>query len=138
MKTWLLPHPYKIAGQVLLFVMLALIFSSIYIESALFQRSSWLMIAAQIAIYVAIVLMSISREKDEDEMTSSLRGRALKEVGYCLLVIYAIYHIVEVAMGEQPYMLRDEEFITPFLAWVAYYCRFEGLLKRSRKREFTL
>ncbi|MBO5686979.1 MAG: hypothetical protein J6R84_02035 [Alistipes sp.] len=138
MKTWLLPHPCKKAGQVLLFVMLALIFSSIYIESALFQRSSWLMIAAQIAIYVAIVMMSISREKDEDEMTSSLRGRALKEVGYCLLVIYALSQIIEVAMGEQPYILRDEELITPFLAWVAYYCRFEGLLKRSRKREFTL
>ena len=112
--------------------------SSIYIESALFQRSSWLMIAAQIAIYVGIVMMSISREKDEDEMTSSLRGLALKEVSYCLLVIYALSQIIEVAMGEQPYILRDEELITPFLAWVAYYCRFEGLLKRSRKREFTL
>ena len=138
MKTWLLPHICKIAGQVLLIAMLVLIFSSIYIEAALFEPTSWLMATAQIIIYLAIVLITISREKDEDEMTSSLRGRTLKEVGYCLLVIYAIYHIVKVAMGKPSYMLHDEEFITPFLAWVAYYCRFEGQLKRLRKREFTL
>ena len=138
MKNWLLPHPCKIAGQALLFAMLALIFSSIYIEATLFEPTSWLMATAQIIIYVAMVLITISRERDEDEMTSSLRGRALKEVGYCLLIIYALYHIVEVAMSEPSYMLRDEEFITPFVAWVAYYCRFERLLKRSRKREFTL
>ena len=41
-------------------------------------------------------------------------------------------------MGERSTMLHDEEFITPFLVWVAYYARFENLLKRLRKREFTL
>lgn len=138
MKHWLLPHPFKIAGQVLILAMLALVFSSIFIESTLFEPSSWMMLAAQATLYVAIVLISISREKKEDELIASLRGKALKEVGYCVMILYAAYHIVKLIMGERSTMLHDEEFITPFMVWVAYYARFENLLKRLRKREFTL
>lgn len=138
MKNWLLPHYCKTIGQALIFAMLLLVVAKIYIEASFFNSIPWLMDAAQITLYIAIVLTSVSREKDEDEMTAALRGKALKEVGYCALIIYAAYHIIGIMAGADATMLHDEQVITPFLAWIAYYGRFEGLLKRSRKREFTL
>lgn len=138
MKTWLLPHPCKQIGQALIFAMLILIVAKIYIEASLFNSIPWLIDTAQIALYVAIVLTSISREKDEDEMTAALRGKALKEVAYCALILYAVYHIIGIMAGADATMLHDEPIITPFLVWILYFGRFERLLRRSRKREFTL
>ena len=138
MKNWLLPHYCKKIGQALIFLMLILIVASIYIEASFIDANPWLIDAAQAALYIAMALISISREKEEDEMTAALRGKALKEVGYCVVIIYAECHIIELMAGGSASMLHDEQYITPFLVWVVYYGRFERHLKRLRKREFTL
>lgn len=138
MKNWLLPHYCKKIGQALIFLMLILIVASIYIEASFIDSNPWLMDAAQAALYIAMALISISREKEEDEMTAALRGKVLKEVGYCVVIIYAVCHIIELMAGGSSSMLHDEQYITPFLVWVVYYGRFERHLRRLRKREFTL
>lgn len=138
MKNWLLPHYCKKIGQALILLMLILIVASIYIEASFIDSNPWLMDAAQAALYIAIALISISREKEEDEMTAALRGKALKEVGYCVVIIYAVCHIIELMAGGSSSMLHDEQYITPFLVWIVYYGRFERHLRRLRKREFTL
>ncbi len=77
MKNWLLPHYCKKIGQALILLMLALIVASIYVEASFIESNPWLMDAAQAALYIAMALISISREKEEDEMTAALRGKAL-------------------------------------------------------------
>lgn len=138
MKSWLLPYPFKIVGHLFLLLLLVLCVASIFVESSLSVRLPWLMGGVRIVLYLAIVFTTLVRDKDEDEMTSSLRGRALKEVAYCVLIIYAVYNIVMVLIGQATYLLHDEELITPMMVWVVYFGRFEQLKRKLRKREFTL
>lgn len=138
MKQFLLPHACKQIGQVMIVAMLLLIMASITIEADTANKLQWLMDAAKVMLYLSIVLITLSREKNEDEMTAHLRGDTLKEVAYCLLILYVGYNIVKVFVGGDGYILHDEELITPFIAWVAYYARFENKLKKLRKREFKL
>lgn len=140
MKRFLLPHICKQIGQALLALMLLAIMAYIIFDAEAMIGTSWVMSAVYVVLHLAILLMTISREKNEDEMTAHLRGEALKEVGYCLLILYVVYRIVTVVVSEEGvrYILHDEELITPFIAWVAYYARFESKLKKLRKREFKL
>lgn len=140
MKRFLLPHFCKLIGQAILVAMLIAITAYIFIEANSATQLRWMIGGANIALYLSIVLITLSREKDEDEMTAVLRGETLKEVGYTLLILYAAYHIIAVAVSEDgiKYLLHDEELITPFIVWVAYYARFEQKLKKLRKREFTI
>lgn len=140
MKRFLLPHICKQIGQALLALMLLAIMAYIIFDAEAMIGTSWVMSAVYVVLHLAILLMTISREKNEDEMTAHLRGEALKEVGYCLLILYVVYRIVIVVVSEEGvrYILHDEELITPFIAWVAYYARFESKLKKLRKREFKL
>ena len=140
MKQFLLPHYCKLLGQALLVAVLLAIMAYIIFDADALIRTSWVMRAVYVVLHIAIVLVTISREKNEDEMTAHLRGEALKEVGYTLLILYAAYHIIAVAVSEEgiKYLLHDEELITPFIAWALYYARFEHKLKKLRKREFTI
>lgn len=140
MKRFLLPHVCKQIGQAMLTLMLLAIMAYIIFDAEAMIGTSWVMSAVYVVLHLAILLMTISREKNEDEMTAHLRGEALKEVGYCLLILYVVYRIVIVVVSEEGvrYILHDEELITPFIAWVAYYARFESKLKKLRKREFKL
>lgn len=140
MKRFLLPHICKQIGQAMLALMLLAIMAYIIFDAEAMIGTSWVMSAVYVVLHLAILLMTISREKNEDEMTAHLRGEALKEVGYCLLILYVVYRIVTVVVSEEGvrYILHDEELITPFIAWVAYYARFENRLKKLRKREFKL
>ena len=139
MKQFLLPHYCKQIGQALLVGVLLAIMAYIIFDADALIRTSWVMRAVYVVLHIAIVLVTISREKNEDEMTAHLRGEALKEVGYTLLVLYAAYSIVSAIVSDEiRYIMHDEELITPFIVWVAYYARFEQKLKKLRKREFTI
>ena len=139
MKQFLLPHYCKLLGQALLAAELLAIMAYIIFDADALIRTSWVMRAVYVVLHIAIVLVTISREKNEDEMTAHLRGEALKEVGYTLLVLYAAYSIVSAIVSDEiRYIMHDEELITPFIVWVAYYARFEHKLKKLRKREFTI
>ena len=139
MKQFLLPHYCKLLGQALLVAVLLAIMAYIIFDADALIRTSWVMRAVYVVLHIAIVLVTISREKNEDEMTAHLRGEALKEVGYTLMILYAAYSIVSAIVSDEiRYIMLDEELITPFIVWVAYYARFEQKLKKLRKREFTI
>ena len=139
MKQFLLPHYCKQIGQALLVAVLLAIMAYIIFDADALIRTSWVMRAVYVVLHIAIVLVTISREKNEDEMTAHLRGEALKEVGYTLLILYAAYSIVSAIVSDEiRYIMHDEELITPFIAWALYYARFEQKLKKLRKREFTI
>ena len=139
MKQFLLPHYCKQIGQALLVAVLLAIMAYIIFDADALIRTSWVMRAVYVVLHIAIVLVTISREKNEDEMTAHLRGEALKEVGYTLLVLYAAYSIVSAIVNDEiRYIMHDEELITPFIAWALYYARFEHKLTKLRKREFTI
>lgn len=149
-KNWLLPHPFKIVGQVMLLLVLVALVASIFftqnpmasgdvtidsLSISVWQR------AISIVLYLAIFLITCSREKVEDEMTAALRGETLKEIGYLMMLIYVAYRIVITVVAENiHYITHDEPFLTPFIVWVLYYACFERKMRNLRRqsREFKL
>ena len=149
-KNWLLPHPFKIVGQVMLLLVLVALVASIFftqnpmasgdvtidsLSISVWQR------AISIVLYLAIFLITCSREKVEDEMTAALRGETLKEIGYLMMLIYVAYRIVITVVAENiHYITHDAPFLTPFIVWVLYYACFERKMRNLRRqsREFKL
>lgn len=148
-KNWLLPYPFKIVGYVMLLAMLVVLAADIFLNvevvagdvvapnlfPAVIHR------AQIILLYLGMFLISCSRERNEDEMTASLRGETLKEVCYITFFAWVAYRVVMACVStELFYIAHDEPFITPFIVWILYYGRFENKLKQLRRasRNFTL
>ena len=141
--------PFKIAGQVLLLVILIALavkiiatnllaigdaMSNPMVQSA-FRR------AVAIVLYLAILLITCSREKEEDEMTAQLRGETLKEVCYVAMFFYiAIKIVATICAEEMPYIMHDETSYFAPIIWMLYYGRFEQKMKNLRRqsRQFNL
>ena len=148
-KNWLLPHPFKIVGQVMLLAILVALVIQILTTNVLangdvtidmLKVSIWQR-AISIGLYLSMFLITCSREKAEDEMTAALRGETLKEIGYLVMLIYVAYRIVITAVAENiHYITHDEPFLTPFIVWVLYYACFERKMRNLRRqsREFKL
>lgn len=148
-KSWLLPHPFKIVGQVLLLVILIALVAQIIathffgfgemafdsIALAVFRR------VVAVVLYLAILLITCSREKEEDEMTAQLRGETLKEVCYVAMFFYiAIKIVATICAEEMPYIMHDETSYFAPIIWMLYYGRFEQKVKNLRRqsRQFNL
>lgn len=151
LKTWLLPHPFKIVGQVMILAVLLVLATQIFIDKPQLEDGyvtmssipnvDLLRRALTVVLYLAIFLITCSREKSEDEMTSHLRGEALKEVGYLVMVVYVAYRIVMAIFSEKMlYITHDESIFTPFLIWLLYYGLFERKMRNLRRqsRKFNL
>ena len=148
-KSWLLPHPFKIVGQVLLLVILIALVVQIIathffaIGDAMSNpmvQSAFRRVVA-IVLYLAILLITCSREKEEDEMTAQLRGETLKEVCYVAMFFYIAIKIVATIFAEEmPYIMHDETSYFAPIIWMLYYGRFEQKMKnlRRRSRQFNL
>ena len=148
-KSWLLPHPFKVAGQVLLLVILiALVAQIIATHFFGFGEMAFDSIAlvvfrrvVAIVLYLAILLITCSREKEEDEMTAQLRGETLKEVCYVAMFFYIAIKIVATICAEKmPYIMHDETSYFAPIIWMLYYGRFEQKMKslRRQSRQFNL
>ncbi len=147
-KNWLLPYPFKVVGMVLLLLLLVALAAEILFRvDAVYGdvvASPFPLVihrAECIALYLAMFLLSCSRERNEDEMTAALRGETLKEVCYLVLLIWVVYRIVVACVSQELfYVVHDEPLVTPFVVWVLYFARFESKLKRLRQenRRFTL
>ena len=148
-KSWLLPHPFKIVGQVLLLVILIALVAQI-IATHFFAigdvmpnpmvQSAFRRVVA-IVLYLAILLITCSREKEEDEMTAQLRGETLKEVCYVAMFFYiAIKIVATICAEEMPYIMHDETSYFASIIWMLYYGRFEQKMKNLRRqsRQFNL
>ena len=148
-KSWLLPYPFKIVGQVLLLVILIALVAQI-IATNLFAigdampnpmvQSAFRRVVA-IVLYLAILLITCSREKEEDEMTAQMRGETLKEVCYVAMFFYiAIKIVATICAEEMPYIMHDETSYFAPIIWMLYYGRFEQKMKslRRQSRQFNL
>ena len=148
-KSWLLPHPFKVAGQVLLLVILIALAVQIIATNLLaigdamsnpMVQSAFRRVVA-IVLYLAILLITCSREKEEDEMTAQLRGETLKEVCYVAMFFYiAIKIVATICSEEMPYIMHDETSYFASIIWMLYYGRFEQKMKNLRRqsRQFNL
>ena len=148
-KSWLLPHPFKVAGQVLLLVILIALAVKIIATNLLaigdamsnpMVQSAFRRVVA-IVLYLAILLITCSREKEEDEMTAQLRGETLKEVCYVAMFFYiAIKIVATICAEEMPYIMHDETSYFAPIIWMLYYGRFEQKMKNLRRqsRQFNL
>ncbi|MBO5861029.1 MAG: hypothetical protein J6Q45_05145 [Alistipes sp.] len=148
-KSWLLPHPFKVAGQVLLLVILIALAVQIIATNLLaigdamsnpMVQSAFRRVVA-IVLYLAILLITCSREKEEDEMTAQLRGETLKEVCYVAMFFYIAIKIVATICAEEiPYIMHDETSYFASIIWMLYYGRFEQKMKNLRRqsRQFNL
>ena len=149
LKNWLLPHPFKIVGQVMLLVMLLATVAHILIGNQMttgdvtpeMVKLTIINKIAIIALYLGMFLITCSREKVEDEMTAQLRGETLKEIGYLAMLIYVVYRIAATIITDNAlYITHDEPLLTPFIIWILYYGRFERKMRNMRRqsREFKL
>lgn len=148
-KSWLLPHPFKIVGQVLLLVILIALAVQIIAINLLaigdamsnpMVQSAFRRVVA-IVLYFAILFITCSREKEEDEMTAQLRGETLKEVCYVAMFFYIAIKIVATIFAEEmPYIMHDETSYFAPIIWMLYYGRFEQKMKNLRRqsRQFNL
>ncbi len=142
-KSWLLPHPFKIVGQVLLLVILIALAVQIIATNLLaigdamsnpMVQSAFRRVVA-IVLYFAILLITCSREKEEDEMTAQLRGETLKEVCYVAMFFYIAIKIVATIFAEEmPYIMHDETSYFASIIWMLYYGRFEQKMKNLRRQ----
>ena len=153
LKSWLLPHPFKIVGQVLILAVLAALAIQIVVTNVLpdngyvnlnMENMQHLMLfrrVISIVLYLAIFFITCSREKNEDEMTAQLRGEVLKEVCYVAMFFYiAIKIVATICAEEMPYIMQDETSYFAPIIWMLYYGRFEQKMKNLRRqsRQFNL
>lgn len=153
LKSWLLPHPFKIVGQVLLLAVLAALAIQIVMTNVLpdngyvnlnMESLQHLMLfrrVISIVLYLAIFFITCSREKNEDEMTAQLRGEVLKEVCYVVMFFYVALKIAATIFSENiPYIMHDETSYIASIIWMLYYGRFELKMKslRRQSQQFNL
>lgn len=153
LKSWLLPHPFKIVGQVLLLAVLVALAIQIVVTNVLpdneyvnlnMENMQQLMLfrrVISIVLYLAIFFITCSREKNEDEMTAQLRGEVLKEVCYVVMFFYIALKIAATIFSENmSYIMHDETSYIASIIWMLYYGRFELKMKslRRQSRQFNL
>lgn len=153
LKSWLLPHPFKIVGQVLILAVLAALAIQIVVTNVLpdngyvnlnMENMQHLMLfrrVISVLLYLAIFFITCSREKNEDEMTAQLRGEVLKEVCYVVMFFYVVLKIAATIFSENiPYIMHDETSYIASIIWMLYYGRFELKMKslHRQSRQFNL
>ncbi|MBQ3536303.1 MAG: hypothetical protein IJA57_06070 [Alistipes sp.] len=153
LKSWLLPHPFKIVGQVLLLAVLVALAIQIIVTNVLpdggnvslnmegMQQQMLFRRVISVLLYLAIFFITCSREKNEDEMTAQLRGEVLKEVCYVVMFFYVALKIAATIFSENiPYIMQDETSYIASIIWMLYYGRFEQKMKslRRQSRQFNL
>lgn len=153
LKSWLLPHPFKIVGQVLILAVLAALAIQIIVTNVLpdggnvslnmegMQQQMLFRRVISVLLYLAIFFITCSREKNEDEMTAQLRGEVLKEVCYVVMFFYIALKIAATIFSENiPYIMHDETSYIASIIWMLYYGRFELKMKslRRQSQQFNL
>lgn len=142
-KSILMPHTCQKIGWCLLVLSLVLL-----IVKALFVHTidvAWYFAkTTHIGVLVSLFLISLSKEKVEDEMISAYR---LKAIGITAYVFYSLLIILSLVLELKPNFIFantdttlsafiSELFliILPILLSVLYYTLFRGLLWKSKKQ----
>lgn len=142
-KSILMPHTCQNIGWYLLVLSLVLL-----IVKALFVHTidvAWYFAkTTHIGVLVSLFLISLSKEKVEDEMISAYR---LKAIGITAYVFYSLLIILSLVLELKPnfifsntdttlsaYICELFLIILPILLSVLYYTLFRGLLWKSKKQ----
>lgn len=142
-KSILMPHTCQKIGWYLLVLSLVLL-----IVKALFVHTidvAWYFAkTTHIGVLVSLFLISLSKEKVEDEMISAYR---LKATGITAYVFYSLLIILSLVLELKPnfifsntdttlsaYICELFLIILPILLSVLYYTLFRGLLWKSKKQ----
>lgn len=142
-KSILMPHTCQKIGWYLLVLSLALL-----IVKALFVHTidvAWYFAkTTHIGVLVSLFLISLSKEKVEDEMITAYR---LKAIGITAYVFYSLLIILSLVLELKPnfifsntdttlsaYICELFLIILPILLSVLYYTLFRGLLWKSKKQ----
>ena len=142
-KSILMPHTCQKIGWYLLVLSLVLL-----IVKALFVHTidvAWYFAkTTHIGVLVSLFLISLSKEKVEDEMISAYR---LKAIGITAYVFYSLLIILSLVLELKPNFIFSNTdttlsafiselflIILPILLSVLYYTLFRGLLWKSKKQ----
>lgn len=142
-KSILMPHTCQKIGWYLLVLSLALL-----IVKALFVHTidvAWYFAkTTHIGVLVSLFLISLSKEKVEDEMITAYR---LKAIGITAYVFFILLIILSLVLELKPnfifsntdttlsaYICELFLIILPILLSVLYYTLFRGLLWKSKKQ----
>ena len=135
-KNILLPHAcqkigwWLLAGSVCGFLVKWLFFARDFDVQCLLVRPLYF------TFIVSIFLVSLSKEKVEDEMIAAFRLKAVGITAYAFFVLLLVLNIVFVEQpgpGTNPYLSELFLIALPVLLFVLYYGLFRWMLCKSRK-----
>ena len=135
-KNILLPHAcqkigwWLLAGSVCGFLVKWLFFARDFDVQCLLVRPLYF------TFIVSIFLVSLSKEKVEDEMIAAFRLKAVGITAYAFFVFLLVLNIVFVEQpgpGTNPYLSELFLIALPVLLFALYYGLFRWMLCKSRK-----
>ena len=135
-KNILLPHAcqkigwWLLAGSVCGFLVKWLFFARDFDVQCLLVRPLYF------TFIVSIFLVSLSKEKVEDEMIAAFRLKAVGITAYAFFVSLLVLNIVFVEQpgpGTNPYLSELFLIVLPVLLFALYYGLFRWMLCKSRK-----
>lgn len=135
-KSILMPHAcqkigwWLLAGSVCGFLVKWLFFARDFDVQCLLVRPLYF------TFIVSIFLVSLSKEKVEDEMIAAFRLKAVGITAYAFFVFLLVLNIVFVEQpgpGTNPYLSELFLIALPVLLFVLYYGLFRWMLCKSRK-----
>ena len=135
-KSILMPHAcqkigwWLLAGSVCGFLVKWLFFARDFDVQCLLVRPLYF------TFIVSIFLVSLSKEKVEDEMIAAFRLKAVGITAYAFFVFLLVLNIVFVEQpgpGTNPYLSELFLIALPVLLFALYYGLFRWMLCKSRK-----
>ena len=135
-KNILMPHScqkigwWLLAGSVCGFLVKGLFFARDFDVQCLLVRPLYF------TFIVSIFLVSLSKEKVEDEMIAAFRLKAVGITAYAFFVFLLVLNIVFVEQpgpGTNPYLSELFLIALPVLLFALYYGLFRWMLCKSRK-----
>lgn len=135
-KNILLPHTCQKIGWWLLVLSVC----GFLVEGLFFARNFDVQCVLARPLYytfiVSIFLISLSKEKVEDEMIAAFRLKAVGITAYAFFVFLLVLNIVFVEQpgpGTNPYLSELFLIVLPVLLFVLYYGLFRWMLYKSRR-----
>ena len=137
-KSILMPHICQKIGWWLLLLTILVVVSKIILTNTIHDITvAWYMAkTSYILLIISLLLITLSKEKVEDEMISDLRLKALGVTAYAFFVLLLILGLI-LDFSEQfsPYLGELVLIVLPFLTAGLYLLLFKGMLLRSKKEQ---
>ena len=137
-KSILMPHACQKIGWWLLLLTVLVVVSKIILTNTIHDITvAWYMAkASYILLIISLLLITLSKEKVEDEMISGLRLKALGVTAYVFFVLLLILGLIlDFSVQFSPYLGELVLIVLPFLTAGLYFLLFKGMLLRSKKEQ---